>query len=172
MKTNTITIGIITAFVLVGGAIFFVASDKDINTEVVESVSQTKMAFADTRATVYKSPTCGCCQGHADAMKEAGIDVEIVEMQQTELSFFKEDHNIPMNMQSCHTTMLSHGDKEYIVEGHIPIEGINKLVTEQPDILGIVLPGMPSGTPGMPGPKMGPYQIMTLEDEPQLYTSI
>lgn len=166
-----IIIGIVTVVVLAGGAVLMTSSNNQ-EAEVVASAIQPNTAFADTRAVVYKSPTCGCCKGHADAMKEAGIDVEIVEMQQTELSFFKEEHNIPMNMQSCHTTMLSHGDKEYIIEGHIPIEGINKLVTEQPDIPGIVLPGMPSGTPGMPGPKMGPYEIMTLEDEPQLYTSI
>lgn len=172
MKTNTITIGIVTALVLASGALFFVASDKDTNTEVAQSVTQTKTAFADTRAVVYKSPTCGCCEGHADAMREAGIDVEIVEMQSTELSFFKEDNGVPTNMQSCHTTILSKGDTEYVVEGHVPIEGMSKLITEQPDIAGIVLPGMPSGTPGMPGPKMGPYEIMTLEDEPQLYTSI
>lgn len=168
---KNIIIGIIAVGVLAGGAVFM-TNNNNQETEVITSAIQPNIVFADTRAVVYKSPTCGCCKGHADAMKEAGIDVEIVEMQQTELSFFKEDHNIPMNMQSCHTTMLTHGDKEYIVEGHIPIEGINKLVTEQPDIPGIVLPGMPSGTPGMPGPKMGPYEIMTLEDEPQLYTSI
>lgn len=168
---KNIIIGIIAVVVLAGGAVLM-RGNSNQETEGLTSVIQPNTAFAETRAVVYKSPTCGCCKGHADAMKEAGIDVEIVEMQQTELSFFKGDHNIPMNMQSCHTTMLSHGDKEYIVEGHIPIEGINKLVTEQPDIPGIVLPGMPSGTPGMPGPKMGPYEIMTLEDEPQLYTSI
>lgn len=168
---NKNIIGIVTIVVLAGGAVFMTSSNNQ-ETEVVTSAIQPKTAFADTRATVYKSPTCGCCQGHADAMKEAGIDVEIVEMQQTELSFFKEENGVPADMQSCHTTLLSQGDKEYVVEGHVPIEGITKLITEQPDISGIVLPGMPSGTPGMPGPKMGPYEIMTLEDDSQLYTSL
>lgn len=168
---KNIIIGIIAVVVLAGGTILL-TNNPNQEAEVITSAIQANTAFADTRAVVYKSPTCGCCEGHADAMKEAGIDVEIVELQQTELSFFKEDKGVPSDMQSCHTTMLTHGDKEYIVEGHIPIEGINKLVTEQPDIPGIVLPGMPSGTPGMPGPKMGSYEIMTLEDVSQLYLSI
>lgn len=170
MKKNII-IGIAAIAVITVSAVLMTSNNKG-ETEVIISALQPDTVFADTRAIVYKSPTCGCCQGHADAMQEAGIDVEVVEMQETKLSFFKADNNIPMNMQSCHTTMLAHGDREYVVEGHIPIEGISKLITEQPDIPGIVLPGMPSGTPGMPGPKMGPYEIMTLEDEPQLYTSI
>lgn len=166
-----IVIGIIAVVILSGTAVL-VTGNNNQKTDITSSVSEPTIAFAQTRAVVYKSPTCGCCEGHAEAMKEAGIDVEIIELQQTELSLFKEDKGVPGDMQSCHTTMLTHGDKEYVVEGHIPIEGLSKLVTEQPDIPGIVLPGMPMGTPGMPGPKTAPYNIMTLEETPQPYLSI
>jgi len=169
--SKIIIIGLITVIGVTGGLVYLSKNaSQDLENPI--DIVQIKTAYADTRAVVYKSPTCGCCKGHADAMKEAGIEVEIVEMEQTELSLFKEENSIPTDMQSCHTTILSRGDKKYVVEGHVPIEGMNKLITEQPDILGIVLPGMPSGTPGMPGPKMGLYDVMTLEDEPKLYTSI
>ena len=72
----------------------------------------------------------------------------------------KKKYNIPLEMQSCHTTMLG----KYFIEGHVPIEAINKLLKEQPKIDGIALPGMPIGTPGMPGEKEEPYIIYQLID--------
>jgi hypothetical protein len=63
-------------------------------------------------------------------------------------------------MQSCHTTIIG----KYFIEGHVPLEAINKLLKEQPSIDGIALPGMPIGTPGMPGKKEEPYVIYQLID--------
>ena len=63
-------------------------------------------------------------------------------------------------MQSCHTTIID----KYFVEGHVPLEAINKLLKERPDIDGLALPGMPIGTPGMPGDKEEPYVIYQLVD--------
>ena len=173
---------LILVLLLFGGAVFgmqHLSQEKLVEPSkegvALKPPARPATALANTHATVYKSPTCGCCSGHAEAMKAAGIEVEIAEVDQPELLFLKEDKAIPGNMWSCHTTILSEGGREYIVEGHIPIEVIDKLVKEKPDIKGIALPGMPSGTPGMPGPKTGPYNIMTIEDngnEPQLYTSI
>ena len=76
------------------------------------------------------------------------------------LHIIKKKHNIPLEMQSCHTTILG----KYFIEGHVPIEAINKLLKEKPDIDGIALPGMPIGTPGMPGEKEEPYIIYQLVD--------
>ena len=76
------------------------------------------------------------------------------------LHLIKEKYNIPIEMQSCHTTILD----KYFIEGHVPIEAINKLLKEKPDIDGIALPGMPIGTPGMPGKKEEPYIIYQLVD--------
>jgi hypothetical protein len=58
-------------------------------------------------------------------------------------------------MESCHTVEI----ENYFVEGHVPIEAIQKLLNEKPDINGIALPGMPSGSPGMPGLKMEKFKI-------------
>lgn len=142
--------------------------------EVLEVANNTDQVvnplFAEASAVVYKSPTCGCCEGHANAMKDAGIAVEIVEL--PDLVSLKDEHAIPVEMQSCHTTLLTSGEKEYVVEGHVPLEGIEKLLTEQPDIRGIALPGMPIGTPGMPGQKTEAYNIQTLEDDSKLFLAI
>jgi hypothetical protein len=72
----------------------------------------------------------------------------------------KKKYNIPLEMQSCHTSILG----KYFIEGHVPLEAINKLLKEQPDIDGIALPGMPIGTPGMPGEKEEPFIIYQLVD--------
>ena len=76
------------------------------------------------------------------------------------LHAIKQKFNIPLEMQSCHTTIMD----KYFIEGHVPLEAINKLLKEQPDIDGIALPGMPIGTPGMPGDKDEPYVIYQLID--------
>jgi hypothetical protein len=95
--------------------------------------------------TVFKSETCSCCSVHSAYMDKSGLDVDVIPL--TDMSGIKKDYNIPKSMESCHTTIIG----EYFVEGHVPIEAIEKLLRERPDIDGIALPRMPSGSPGMPG---------------------
>ena len=108
--------------------------------------------------TVYKSPDCGCCVGDIAYLKNKGFEVNTIMTE--DMLDIKDEHNIPRNMQSCHTAIIGN----YFVEGHVPIEAITKLLTEQPDIDGITLPGMPAGTPGMPGTKSGPWVVYGLKD--------
>lgn len=108
--------------------------------------------------TMYKNPSCGCCVGHKAALEQEGYKVNLVQMQ--DLSPVKSENQIPSEMESCHTIDAG----EYFIEGHVPMEAIEKLLKEKPDIDGIALPGMPSGTPGMPGPKRGPYVIYSLKN--------
>ena len=107
---------------------------------------------------VFKTPSCGCCYGYVLFLEEEKFEVKQTDMES--LLSIKKKHNIPLEMQSCHTTILG----KYFIEGHVPIEAINKLLKEQPDIDGIALPGMPIGTPGMPGKKEEPYIIYQLVD--------
>lgn len=163
------TIWIVCAVVAVGGlSITLLPNLKNNTTHLIYS------SLEGASAIVYKSPTCGCCEGHAKAMEKAGIEVKIVE--NIDLVSLKDEKHIPMDMQSCHTTILSKDDAEYVLEGHVPIEGIVTLLEQQPNIDGIALPGMPIGTPGMPGIKVAPYEIMTLDsssnEAPKLYLSI
>jgi hypothetical protein len=107
---------------------------------------------------VFKTPSCGCCYGYVLFLEEEKFKVQQTDMRN--LHFIKKKYNIPLEMQSCHTTILD----KYFIEGHVPIEAINKLLKEKPDIDGIALPGMPIGTPGMPGKKEEPYVIYQLVD--------
>ena len=112
----------------------------------------------DKEVTVYKSPTCGCCVGWSSYMMSQGFEVDIETV--NNLDIIKAQYNIPKNLESCHTAIVG----DYIVEGHIPIEIIDKLLNEKPDIDGIALPRMPSGSPGMPGPKRGEWIIYSIKD--------
>ena len=107
---------------------------------------------------VFKTPSCGCCYGYVLFLEEEKFAVKQTDMRS--LHTVKKKYNIPLEMQSCHTSILG----KYFIEGHVPLEAINKLLKEQPDIDGIALPGMPIGTPGMPGEKEKPFIIYQLVD--------
>lgn len=107
--------------------------------------------------TVFKTPDCGCCSNHAGYLRAKKFDVTVVDLDQEALEKKKQELGIPSYLYSCHTTVTGSG--KYFIEGHMPYEAIEKLLSEKPDILGISLPGMPSASPGMPGGKKGPFVI-------------
>lgn len=111
------------------------------------------------KARVYKTPICTCCDLHMGYLKSYGIDVEVVEME--EVSEIKKSLEIPKELSSCHTTVIG----DYFIEGHVPIEAISKLMKEKPDVRGIALPGMPSGSPGMPGAKKEQFVVYVVDRE-------
>ncbi len=113
-------------------------------------------AQASTLVTVYRSPTCGCCQEYERYLEAEGFNVESIKTEDhTEI---KDRLDIPPDMRSCHTAMI----EEYFIEGHVPVEAIRKLLEERPLIDGIALPGMPSGSPGMGGDKEQPFIIYSI----------
>ena len=109
-------------------------------------------------AEVFKTPSCGCCYGYVLFLEKEKFNVKQTDMRN--LHSIKQKYNIPVEMQSCHTTIIG----RYFIEGHVPLEAVNKLLKEQPDIDGIALPGMPIGTPGMPGKKEEPFVVYQLID--------
>ncbi len=122
------------------------ANEKRVNQ--TESVTDNGM-----NVTVYKSSSCNCCGNYVAYLKRRGLNVETVNTQ--DLSGIKSANGVPRDVQSCHTTLIG----DYTVEGHVPIEAIEKLLNERPPIEGIALPDMPAGSPGMPGAKQGPFDI-------------
>ena len=106
--------------------------------------------------TVFKDASCGCCSGYIAELQRQGFAVDTRSM--PNMNLVKADFGIPAGMQSCHTSKIGN----YFVEGHVPIEAIRKLLAEQPAIEGIMLPRMPSGAPGMPGLKEGPFIVQAL----------
>ena len=107
---------------------------------------------------VFKTPSCGCCYGYVLYLEKEKFNVKQTDMRS--LHSIKQKYNIPLEMQSCHTTIIG----KYFIEGHVPLEAVNKLFKEQPNIDGIALPGMPIGTPGMPGKKEEPFVVYQLID--------
>lgn len=125
---------------------------------IITACSTTSKVTREEKITVYKSPTCGCCEGWSDYMRQQGFEVEVISV--ADLDSIKSQYKIPSNLESCHTAIVG----DYVVEGHIPIEVVDKMLKEKPQIDGIALPRMPSGSPGMPGPKRGEWLIYKLED--------
>jgi hypothetical protein len=105
---------------------------------------------------VYKTPTCGCCTAWVDRMKEAGFEVETLDL--NDLTGVKMEHGVPRNLASCHTSRVG----GYLVEGHVPADAIERLLRERPEIHGIAVPGMPVGSPGMEGPYREAYNIVAI----------
>jgi hypothetical protein len=150
-KTSLIVTGIVV--ILVAGLFFiFFNTGSSVTGNVIGTASAKE-------ATMYKSPNCGCCVGHGKYLDGKGYDVEIV-ANDAALAKVKGEQNIPSSMRSCHTTFID----GYFIEGHIPIEAINKLLSEKPEIDGIALPDMPAGSPGMPGYKQGDWIIYAIKD--------
>lgn len=108
---------------------------------------------AAAEATLYKTPQCSCCEGYADHLRDNGFTVTVKPTH--ELSAMSRKAGIGEDFEGCHLTLID----DYVVSGHVPIGTVNKLLTERPDIKGITLPGMPMGSPGMGGPKEGPFTI-------------
>jgi hypothetical protein len=111
-------------------------------------------------ATLYKNPQCGCCEGHADYLRENGFEVTVKPTH--DLPLIKRQHEVPGALEGCHTTLID----GYVVEGHVPVSTLLRLLSERPSIKGISLPGMPAGSPGMSGAKAGPFTIYEITDGP------
>lgn len=118
------------------------------------------VAAAERQATVYKDPNCGCCTGHAEVLRRHGYQVTVVETDN--IAAVKRTANVPDALQSCHTTLID----GYVVEGHVPVAAIDKLLAERPAVRGIALPGMPQGSPGMSGVKEEPFVTYTFGQGP------
>jgi hypothetical protein len=107
------------------------------------------------QAVLYKSPQCGCCEGHAQHLRTNGIDLKIVETDDLEL--LRQEQDVPEDLVGCHMILID----GYVVEGHVSAAAIKRLLAERPAVKGISLPGMPMGSPGMEGPKSEPLVIYT-----------
>lgn len=107
---------------------------------------------------VNKSPTCGCCAKWIDHLRAAGFPVEVHETHA--MHAVKDRLGIPDAKRSCHTAEVA----GYVVEGHVPAADVKRLLAERPDALGLVLPGMPMGSPGMemPDGRVMPYTVELL----------
>jgi hypothetical protein len=115
------------------------------------------------QAKVFLTPTCGCCSKWADHMESAGF---VMEREVTkELEKVPARQRVPENLRSCHTAVVG----KYLVEGHVPADVVQKMLKEAPAIVGLSVPNMPVGSPGMEGPNPQPYPIVAFKADGSVY---
>jgi hypothetical protein len=131
-------------------------------------VSPSARAVDDSKkVTLYKDPQCGCCEGYADYLRSNGFEVSIVPTH--DLPLLDDKYGIPADLQPCHLSLIG----GYVVGGHVPIEVVNRLLSEKPNITGITLAGMPLGSPGMNGEKTEPFKIYEIaKGSRRLYATV
>ena len=101
-------------------------------------------------ALLYKNPQCGCCEGYADYLRQNGFTVEV--KPSNDLASISQKAGVPEALEGCHTMFVG----GYVVDGHVPVAAVKRLLAEKPALKGITLPGMPMGSPGMGGDKAAP----------------
>jgi hypothetical protein len=112
------------------------------------AVSGPLRVLADDLVTdiqVVKNSQCGCCNAWIDILKSAGFNVTTEDRHNSLLAAFKIENGIPKDMMSCHTAKI----EDYFIEGHVPIKDIRRLIVDRPNALGLAVPAMPYGSPGM-----------------------
>lgn len=109
------------------------------------------------KMTVYKTRTCGCCGAWVEHVRAAGLPVEVVDL--PDLAATKTRLGVPAALSSCHTGLVD----GYVVEGHVPADLIQRLLDERPRAVGLAVPGMPIGSPGMEGPFTETYQVLLFD---------
>lgn len=140
----------------------YAAAGGDNPAETVAPAAQTAAEHAvdGPAMVVYKSPTCGCCADWVEHVREHGFAVEVHDMSQGELMQVKLKHGIRANMASCHTALVD----GYVFEGHVPADLIQRFLDERPAKIGLAVPGMPAGSPGMEmGARKDPYDVIAID---------
>jgi len=120
-------------------------------------LAQSLTARAATQVQVYKNPSCGCCTGWVDHLKAAGFAVAVTETDDT--GPLRKRLGVPDRLAGCHTGVV----EGYALEGHVPAVEVKRLLALKPNAVGLAVPGMPVGSPGMEyGDRKEPYQVILI----------
>lgn len=107
---------------------------------------------------VFKSPTCGCCGAWVDHLKAAGFPVKVTEVGNT--TGTRKRYGLPDKFGSCHTGIVN----GYVVESHVPADDVKRMLALKPAAIGLAVPGMPPGSPGMEvGNRRDPYDVFLID---------
>lgn len=128
-------------------------------TLLVAAVALTTLAAAQgPEVQVFKSPYCGCCGAWVDHMRAAGFAVKVTEVADTTAA--RKRLGMPDRFGSCHTATV----EGYVVEGHVPALEVKRLLSTKPKAVGLAVPSMPPGSPGMEvGARKDPYQVLLVD---------
>ena len=124
------------------------------------TAGQAAMTMAATTAgptdlEVWRSPTCGCCGAWIDHMAAAGFRIKVNLVEDTAPT--RQRLRMPERLGSCHSAVVG----GYVIEGHVPAPEVRRLLTDRPDAIGLAVPGMPVGSPGMEmGSRRDPYDVL------------
>lgn len=117
---------------------------------------------SDITMTVWKDPDCGCCAEWVKHLEKNGFIVKVVD---TGNQAIRTQLAVPLKFGSCHTGLI----QGYVIEGHVPGADIQRLIKEQPRALGLAVPKMPIGSPGMDGPeykgRRDPYEVLLIQKD-------
>jgi len=126
---------------------------------MIATLAAVALAPAARAATpvFYRSPGCGCCQVWTERMAEAGLPVALEDS--SDLAALSARLGIPQGLEGCHVGEIG----GYVISGHVPPADVKRLLAEKPDALGLVVPGMPVGSPGMEmGGRTERYDVLLL----------
>jgi hypothetical protein len=111
---------------------------------------------------VFKSPTCGCCALWVKHLEANGFTTTVTDVE--DISTVKAKYGVPERLQSCHTAVVN----GYVLEGHVPAADVQRLLKDRPAVVGVAVPGMPMGSPGMEvGSTVQPYNVMAFDKQGQ-----
>lgn len=118
-------------------------------------------AWAAGTLEVLKSASCGCCSSWGKHMREAGFTVTETDLSLADLNAAKVEAGLKPGQTSCHTARID----GYVIEGHVPAREVRRLLDERPDAIGLTVPDMPYGSPGMgeAGDDADPYDVLMVK---------
>ncbi len=117
-------------------------------------VSMGAIAQSKPQVDVYKSASCGCCGAWVDHMQQSGFNVTVHNVE--DVSAVRNRLGMPERLAACHTAKVGN----YLIEGHVPAADIKRMLKEKQQVLGIAVPSMPPGSPGMPSATPIPYNTL------------
>ncbi len=125
-------------------------------------LSTSSSVSATTTVEVYKSPTCGCCAKWVDHMKDHGFTVKTKDVGNKEA---RKRAGISPSLGSCHTAFVN----GYAIEGHVPADDVIRLLKERPKAVGLAVPNMPKGSPGMESSRPEAYDVLLVKQKGDRY---
>ena len=133
---------------------------------IILAVLLAKLAWAGTvmaqtapQVEIYKNPYYGCCNKWTEHMQKNGFKVVTHEVDNVPAT--RKRLGMPERLGSCHTAKVGN----YLLEGHVPAADVRRLLKEKPRALGLAVPGMPPGSPGMDVPKSPPYETLLVQSD-------
>ncbi len=142
----------------VSDALALVPTYVALNTQLASTATQIQDEQTAPYATVYRSPECTCCGGWIKHLKAQGFRIK--DFPTPDIDLVKQKYHVPDNLTSCHTAIVN----GHVIEGHVPADDIKRLLQDSPNTLGLSVPQMPVGTPGMEmGNQKDPFSVFSFD---------